>query len=76
MTQHRKEVARESVGTTTVSGTEWHVEHIVTRVNTTESRVWWELTVGLCNGVPRTTEQYPTKRAAMERFANLTRRSA
>ena len=72
MTQERKEVGRVRAGVRTVTGTDWPVEHIMERVHTGNNRAWWEVTIGLCNGVPERAEQYSTHRAAKERFAKLT----
>ena len=54
-------IARVQVGTLTRCGTQWPIENIVQRVGARQ----WVVLRGLCNGVPRSSEEYRSRREAL-----------
>lgn len=60
-----KLIASKRVGTRTIAGTDWPVENQVLRVAQPGRRVYWTLVMGLCNGVPRGSQRFASKAAAL-----------
>ena len=58
-------IARKQIGTRTVAGTAWPVEHAIDR-QATGGQVRWVVLRFLCNGVPDDAQTFKTKRAALE----------
>lgn len=64
----RKVVAEREMGTRLIAGTEWPVCDQVVRDERPGQRPTWVVVRGLCNGVPRSSEQHRTLREASESF--------
>ena len=60
-------IKRVTIGTRTVNGTEWAVEHLAQRV-VSAGPLQWVLVKSLCNGVPSGSETFRTKRELMAAF--------
>ena len=56
------------VGTRTVSGTDFPVQHAVQRFAPPLRRPVWTVVLGLTNGVPDAARAFPTRRAALDAF--------
>lgn len=67
MTAYENVIASRSHGKKRIMGTLWGIESFVRRDGPRD----WVLTVGLCNGVPKYTESYKTRREALEALDDL-----
>ena len=58
-------VASKETGRRTVLGTDWPIENVVSK-RTKWGKVYWNVAFGLCNGTPSSSENFKTRREALE----------
>ena len=73
MKTSRKVLRERQIGAREVNGTKHPVTDVLYR-DERNGKVWWEVALGLCNGVPQTGLRFRTLRDALSRYIDGARR--